>query len=115
MIALVVAVVLTSQTLMAAVAASIREFATLRALGAPNRLLRSIVLQQALWVGLAGLAIAGAISALILIGAKLAYVPISLSLPIAGACAALVLLVAMSSGLLALGQLTKADPAALLR
>uniref|UniRef100_UPI0035C68B0F FtsX-like permease family protein n=1 Tax=Marinobacter sp. TaxID=50741 RepID=UPI0035C68B0F len=59
LIALAVAIVITSQTLMAAVSASIREYATLRALGAPGRLLRGIVLQQAFWVGLAGVALAG--------------------------------------------------------
>lgn len=115
LIALAVAVVITSQTLMAAVSASIREYATLRALGAPGRLLRSIVLQQALWVGLAGLVVAGLVAGLILWLAKLAYVPIALSLPIVGVCAALILLVAIASGLFSLGQLSKADPAALLR
>lgn len=115
LIALAVAIVITSQTLMAAVAASIREYATLRALGAPGRLLRGIVLQQALWVGLAGMAIAGIVSALILWLAKLAYVPIALSPLIVGGCLGLVLMVAIASGLIALGQLSKADPAALLR
>ena len=80
-----------------------------------GRLLRGIVLQQALWVGLAGMAIAGIVSALILWLAKLAYVPIALSPLIVGGCLGLVLMVAIASGLIALGQLSKADPAALLR
>lgn len=115
LIAALVAVVITSQTLMAAVAASIREFATLRALGASNSHLRSVVLQQALWVGIVGLAIAGIISALILWIAKLVYIPVALSLPITATCGALVLAVAILSGFVALSQLSKADPAALLR
>ena len=115
LIAICVAIVITSQTLMAAVAASIREFATLRALGAPTSHLRGVVLQQALWVGIAGLVIAGVLSALILWLAKLAYIPIALSMPITAACGILVLCVAILSGFAALSQLSKADPAALLR
>lgn len=115
LIALAVAIVITSQTLMAAVSASIREYATLRALGAPGRLLRGIVLQQAFWVGLAGVALAAVVAGLILWAAQLAYVPIALSPMIVIACIALVLAVALASGLLALSQLSKADPAALLR
>ncbi|APR53913.1 ABC transporter permease [Sphingomonas koreensis] len=115
LVAVIVAIVITSQTLMAAVAASIREFATLRALGAPGSHLRSVVLQQALWVGMVGLVVAGLVSALILWLAKLAYIPVSVSVPITTGCAVLVLCVAILSGFVALSQLSKADPAALLR
>lgn len=115
LVAVIVAIVITSQTLMAAVAASIREFATLRALGAPGSHLRSVVLQQALWVGIVGLVIAGFLSALILWLAQLAYIPVAISLPITAGCGALVLCVAILSGFVALSQLSKADPAALLR
>lgn len=115
LVAVIVAIVITSQTLMAAVAASIREFATLRALGAPGSHLRSVVLQQALWVGIVGLVIAAALSALILWLATLAYIPVAISLPITMGCGALVLCVAVLSGFVALSQLSKADPAALLR
>jgi putative ABC transport system permease protein len=73
------------------------------------------VLQQALWVGIVGLVIAGAVSALILWLAQLAYIPIAVSIPINIACGALVLCVAILSGFVALSQLSKADPAALLR
>ena len=62
-----------------------------------------------------GETIAGIVSALILWLAKLAYVPIALSPLIVGGCLGLVLMVAIASGLIALGQLSKADPAALLR
>ncbi len=115
LVAVIVAIVITSQTLMAAVAASIREFATLRALGAPGSHLRSVVLQQALWVGVVGLVIAGILSALVLWLAQLAYIPVAISLPITAGCGALVLCVAILSGFVALSQLSKADPAALLR
>lgn len=115
LIAVVVAVVITSQTLVAAVAASIREFATLRALGAPSSHLKAVVLQQSCWVGVVGLAIAGGVSAVILWVAKIFYIPIAMSIWIIGGCGLLVLLVALISGLMALGQLSKADPAALLR
>ena len=46
-----VGVVVTSQTLYAAVTASLREYATLRALGIPRWRIAGTVLAQSLWVG----------------------------------------------------------------
>ncbi len=44
----------TSQTLYAATAASLREYAVLRALGIPRRRMAGMVMAQSLWVGLGG-------------------------------------------------------------
>ena len=74
-----------------------------------------MVLQQALWVGVVGLVVAAILSGLILWGAKLLYIPVAVSLPITAGCGVLVLCVAVFSGFAALSQLSKADPAALLR
>ena len=54
-IVFLVGAVITSQTLMAAVAGSVREYATLNALGVGVRDLRRVVLEQAFWVGGIGL------------------------------------------------------------
>src|SRR5206468_10793222 len=48
---LLVGAVVTSQTLYSATAASLREFATLRALGIPRRRIAGAVLAQSLWIG----------------------------------------------------------------
>jgi putative ABC transport system permease protein len=55
---LLVGAVVTSQTLYAAVAASLREYAVLRALGIPRWRLGSLVLAQSFWVGAAGVVLA---------------------------------------------------------
>ena len=47
----IVGTVITSQTLVAAVASSVREYAMLNALGAGYPALRRVVLEQAFWVG----------------------------------------------------------------
>jgi putative ABC transport system permease protein len=114
-IAFFVSLMITSQTLMAAVAASIREYATMRALGVSGGKLRRVVLTQSGWVGVVGIMVAIAVSGAIVWLALRFYVPITVSLPIAGSCAAMVMAAALFSGLVALFQLNKADPATLLR
>ncbi|MGP1664512.1 MAG: ABC transporter permease, partial [Rhodanobacter sp.] len=54
-IVFLVGAAITSQTLIAAVNGSIREYATLNALGVGVRALRKVVLEQAFWVGFLGL------------------------------------------------------------
>jgi len=54
---LVVGITITSQVLLAAILASVREYAALRALGVPVRKLGAVVLEQASWVGACGIAL----------------------------------------------------------
>ncbi len=114
-IVMVVGAVITSQTLMAAVAAAIKEYATLRALGVRFAKLRTVVLEQSLWIGLIGLVIAFAMSFMLIWLAHVNYVPVAMNLTLVTFAALSVMAVALGSGLLALRQLKKADPAALLR
>ena len=114
-IAMVVGAVITSQTLMAAVAAAIKEYATLRALGVRFAKLRAVVLEQSLWIGLIGLGISLVMSFTLIWLARINYVPVSMNLILIAFSALSVMAVALGSGLLALRQLKKADPAALLR
>lgn len=107
--------VITSQTLAAAVFGSVREYATLNALGVGVRALRSVVLEQALWVGAIGLLGAAALGGLLLALARIEDVPMVLN---AGATLASLLLMmglAAVSGLAAMRSLRYADPATLLR
>ena len=114
-IAMVVGAVITSQTLMAAVAAAIKEYATLRALGVGFTKLRAVVLEQSLWIGLIGLGISFAMSFTLIWLAHVNYVPVGLNLTLVAFAALSVMCIALGSGLLALRHLKKADPAALLR
>lgn len=114
-IALTVGIAIASQTLSAAIAGSIREFATLRALGVPACGLRRVVLAQSLWLSAAGLLLAGALGAAVLALARFYDVPVQVDTRMTALAALLVLGVALASGLLALRQLRQADPAILLR
>ncbi len=112
---LLVGAVVTSQTLFAATAASLREYATLRALGIPRWRIAGTVLAQSFWIGGAGVLIAlpaayGVARVVDLLGAR-ANLPWWL---VAGS-AAVTLLMAMLSGLAALRSLRLIEPAQLLR
>jgi putative ABC transport system permease protein len=110
-----VGAVITSQTLMGAVAGSIREYATLHALGVAFGDLRSVVLQQAAWVGAGGLAVGGVLTVIVVAIARHRDVPVQLDPLTVAACAALVMAIALVSGLAAVRALRHADPAMLLR
>mgnify|MGYP006909077367 CR=1 FL=1 len=114
-IVFLVGAVVTSQALMAAVVGSVREYATLNALGVGIPALRRIVLEQAFWVGTLGVVAAGLFGALLLSLARSQDVPVVLDVPIALACAVLIMLLATVSGLIAMRTLKRADPASLLR
>lgn len=115
LLGLLVGVVITSQTLMGAIVAALREYATLRALGVSTQALRAVVLEQSFWVGLAGLALTGLIGGLLLVAAQAARVALTLPAWAALGGALLVLLIALGSGLAALRALNRAEPSTLLR
>jgi putative ABC transport system permease protein len=115
MVVFVVGALITSQTLMGAVAGSIREYATLHALGVGFAQLRYVVLKQAAWVGAFGLVIGGIATALVVLLAYRRDVPVQLDVTTVAACAILVMGIALLSGLAAVRALRHADPALLLR
>ncbi len=112
---LLVGAVVTSQTLYAATAASLKEFAVLRALGIPRWRMALLVVNQALWVGVIGVALAlPAVHGL----AELAdWLTVQILLPweLQVAAAVVTLVMALGSGLLALRSLRLVEPATLLR
>ncbi len=115
LLGLVIGVVITSQTLRAAILASLREYATFRAIGVSSRKLGGVVLEQSLWIGLAG-AIATVLLSLLIAGlAQAFYVPLKLTLLSMIAAAAIGLVTAAVSGVLALRELYRLEPAELLR
>ncbi len=110
-----VGAVITTQSLMAVVAGSAREYATLNALGASMGSLGRVVIEQACWIGGIGVLVAAAMSAALLSLAAQHDVPVAMNLPVALACSAMVAVLALVSGLIALRALLRADPALLLR
>ena len=114
-IVFLVGAVITSQTLIAAVNGSVREYATLNALGVGVGALRKVVLEQAFWVGALGLLGAGLLGLVLMLLARSQDVPVVLNVPAALACIILVMGLAAVSGLAAMRSLRRADPATLLR
>ncbi len=115
LLALIVGVVIASQTLSGAILASIKEFAALRALGVSRRSLRAVVAEQALWVGVVGLSVTAVLTAVMAWLGETLRIAMQFPWWMLGGVAVLMLGIAMLSGLLALRPLLAAEPASLLR
>ena len=115
LVALLIGALITSQTLLAAVAGSIPQYATLRALGISLRALRRVVVEQAAWIAFCGLLLSGAVSMLIAGVARIYRVPFELRLTVVLGASAISLVVAMIACAIAMRRLRAADPAMLLR
>jgi putative ABC transport system permease protein len=115
LLGLLVGAVVTSQTLYAATAGALREYAVLRALGIPRWRMAGAVMTQSFWIGVLGIACAvPAVYGLARL-AELAGTRVLLSWTLFGAVSALTLVMALGSGLLALRSLRLIEPANLLR
>jgi putative ABC transport system permease protein len=112
---LLVGAVVTSQTLRAATLASIKEFAVLRALGIPRWRMGLLVMGQAFWVGVIGVALAlPTVYAAARLGDRLGVdVPLPWWLLLTATGVTLVM--AVVSGVFALRVLRSVEPATLLR
>lgn len=112
---LLVGAVVTSQTLYAATAASMRELAVLRALGIPRWRIGSLVMMQSFWIGIIGIFFG-------LVGVHLAnlaanQVGANIHLPwwLLVSSAGVTMLTALFAGLVSLRSLRLIEPAMLLR
>jgi putative ABC transport system permease protein len=114
-IGLLIGVVITSQTLKAVVQTSIREYATLRALGVSVRSLRLVVLEQSAWVGVAGIAITSLIAATVVQLATANHVLVAAPWWAFAGTSVFMFSIAVTSGALALRVLSQSEPATLLR
>jgi putative ABC transport system permease protein len=114
-IVFLVGAVITSQTLIAAVIGSIREYATLNALGVDRGALRKVIMEQAFWVGALGLVCSVVVGAILLVIARNRSVPMEMHPITAAVCLTLSMALAIVSGLAAMRGLRRADPASLLR
>jgi putative ABC transport system permease protein len=106
---------ITSQTLRGAILSSIKEFASLRALGVSMGSLRLIVMELSVWVGLVGLVATGLFTFGVYLLATNGGLPMGFPIPWIAGVSFLLLVISCASGLLALGILKKSQPADLLR
>jgi putative ABC transport system permease protein len=114
-VGIVVGVVITSQTLRAVILESLKEFATLRAMGVSVASLRGIVLELAAWVGVLGLACTGVTAFAISVIADKANVSLYFPWWTIAATILFTFGVALVSGFVALRALYATEPAELLR
>ena len=106
---------ITWQTLRGAILANIKEFASLRALGVSVGSLRRIVLELAFWVGVVGLMTTAVFVWGVAALGKAGGVPMSFPASYILGAVALLMFIALGSGMLSLGILKKSQPADLLR
>jgi putative ABC transport system permease protein len=112
---LLVGAIVTSQTLYSATVASLKEYAVLRALGIPRWRMRLMVIAQAFWVGVSGIAVAMPVIFTLAhlgteVGAKVLLPPWLL-----GGAIGVTMAMAILSGVVALRSLRRVEPVTLLR
>ncbi len=110
-----IGIIITALTLRGAILANIKELASLRALGVSMGSLRLVMLELSFWVGVVGLAVAGALVWGVTILAKQRGLPMTFPPFSVYGTAALLMIIAIVSGVLSLGLLKKSQPADLLR
>jgi putative ABC transport system permease protein len=113
--AALIGVGITSQTLRGAILSNIREFASLRALGISMGSLRWIVMELSFWAGVAGIAAALLITWLAVLAAGGAGLPLVIRPQPAAMVCAMLMVISVASGALAMGVLKHSQPADLLR
>ena len=106
---------ITSQTLRGAILSSIKEFASLRALGVSMGSLRLIVMELSVWVGLVGLASTGLATFGVYLLATRGGLPMGFPPFWVISVSVLLLVISVASGVIALGILKRSQPADLLR
>lgn len=112
---LIVGVVVTGQTLYAATAAQLREYAVLWALGIPVHRMVTLVVAQAFWMGVGGVVLA--LPLIFLFAATTSFLNVTILLPVwlLVATVAVTVLMALASSVAALRLLQRIQPAVLLR
>ena len=114
-LAFLIGVGITSQTLRGAILSSIKEFASLRALGVGMGSLRIIVMELSWWVGVVGLGATALFTFGVYLLATNNGVPMGFPMPWIVGVSILLVIISGASGLMALGILKKSQPADLLR
>jgi len=112
---LIVGIVVVAQTLYAATMDHIREFGTLKAMGATNGHIYQVILAQAFMSGIAGYAIALGVALLVSKGAESGNAPILIPPLVAAGAVLLALVMCAGASLISIRKATTIDPAMVFR
>jgi putative ABC transport system permease protein len=115
LLGLLVGMVVTSQTLYAATAASAKEYAILLAMGIPRRRVTATVMVQSFWVGLFGVVLAFPIVHVLAYTGRFLEVIIPLPWQLLVVSAVVTLVMSLIAGLVALRSVRRIEPMSLLR
>jgi putative ABC transport system permease protein len=108
---LIVGVVVVAQTIYAATVDHIREYGTLKAMGATNAYLYRVIVQQSAISGVLGYAIAIVIAAGVAHGSQSGTTAILLPWTLAAALFALTVGMCVSASVVSINKVTRLDPA----
>ena len=108
---LLVGVVVVAQTIYSATVDHIREFGTLKAMGASNAYIYNVIIQQAVLAAVMGYALAMSVSYFVVKGAEKGQAPISLPPPVAAGIFAISVGMCVAASVLSIRKATQIDPA----
>jgi putative ABC transport system permease protein len=112
---LLVGTVVVAQTIYAATVDHLREFGTLKAMGAPNGYIYNVIIQQALLSAVMGFAISTSIAMVIVNGSRAGDALILLPLEMVAGTFALAVLMCAGASILSIRKATTIDPAMVFR
>ncbi len=111
LLGLVVGVVVVAQTIYATTMDHLREYGTLKAMGASNGYLYRVIIQQAVISAVAGYALAMGVSHFVVLGSQHGGAAILLPLPMAVGMLGLTLAMCIGAALVSINKVTRLDPA----
>jgi putative ABC transport system permease protein len=108
---LVVGVVVVAQTIYATTVDHIREYGTLKAMGATNRYLYGVIILQALISAVIGYGLGMLVSVFVVRGSEQGGAAILLPAPMAGAMLGVTLAMCVGAAIVSINKVTRLDPA----
>jgi putative ABC transport system permease protein len=108
---LVVGVVIVAQTIYATTVDHLREYGTLKAMGATNAYLYRVIIQQALISAVAGYIVAMIVSRFVVQGSQKGGAAILLPTPVAAAMLGVTIVMCIAAALVSINKVTRLDPA----
>jgi putative ABC transport system permease protein len=111
LLGLVVGVVVVAQTIYATTMDHLREYGTLKAMGASNGYLYRVIIQQAVISAVTGYALAMGVSHFVVLGSQRGGAAILLPLPMAVGMLGLTLAMCVGAALVSINKVTRLDPA----
>ena len=111
LLGLVVGVVVVAQTIYATTMDHLREYGTLKAMGATNRYLYRVIIQQAVIAAVIGYSLAMIVSWFVVRGSAKGGAAILLPLPVAAGMLVLTIVMCTGAALVSINKVTRLDPA----